>query len=272
MKYIYLDTAHLLKWQNGNLEKEVENKLSMLVASEEYLFVISDLHIVEMTHRTDRAKVKDVLIFLNNLPSVPCVQLAIDIFSLEIIQAGKKFNGESDLSVPIFGEKNERILENDIDKFLLAYSAQNAIHEELNSLIVDKRAEILDISERLDKQQFLRHVHKQFKLRLRMAIKMSEIDINEDALIDFIMQDVNLVPSLRINFYATAYLYRDKNKEVSINDWFDILYYSSIPYVDYYSLDREACSRLLSIQVLRNSLNQTRINNNLKLLFQDILL
>lgn len=268
MNYVYLDTSHLLKWQNGTLNKEVLNKLSMLISSKDHLFVISDIHIKEITLRTDRVQLMDILNFLNKLPSIPCVELAVKIFELEIIQAYKKFKDEDDLSLQFFGKKNESSPENDLGQYLLEYPLQKTMHEELNTTIVNRGPIIQDIMQPLDSQQFKSYINRAFKQRLSEAIKSSGIAVDTDALINFIIQDENLTPSLKINIYTAAYLYRDKNKELTINDWFDILHCSAIPYVDYFSLDHESCQRLLNIKCLHNILNKTHIDSNLNLLLK----
>ena len=268
MKYIYLDTSHLLKWHNGALNEETLDKLSMLTSSEEHLFVISDIHSKEINFRTDRMQLKNIRNFLNKLPSIPCVELAVEIFELEIIQAYKKFRGEDDLSFQFFGKKNESIPENDLDKYLLEYSLHKTMHEELNTTIVSKGPIIQDIMQPLDSQQFKSYINKTFKQRLSEAIKSSGITVDMDALINFIIQDESLTPSLKINIYTSAYLYRDKNKALTINDWFDILHCSAIPYVDYFSLDRESYQRLSNIKSLHNILSKKHISSNLNLLLK----
>lgn len=57
LKYIYLDTSHLQKWQQEKLESHELNILDEMSNSDEYIFVLSRSHLIDISGRDDNENI-----------------------------------------------------------------------------------------------------------------------------------------------------------------------------------------------------------------------
>ena len=268
MKHIYLDTSHLLKWENKTLRKNEIEILNAVAADSNCKFVISDIHIVEISNKSDRKQLAEDYNFICQLP-FKVLLTVFDIYKNEVICAYKKFNSNGEKIVPplVFEEKD--LCHDDIEKVLLSYDEQQKHHNELDQLIKIKSSEISSISKRANKDVLKNIIRDSFKLRLKLVAEQSSLEIAEEgAFIDYVCGDPHLCPSLKINFYMHMTLIKNnKTKIISVNDWFDVLHANAAPYVDYFSLDRESCDRLKNVVRSHNIHIAARIHSDLAQLF-----
>ncbi|OEH46217.1 hypothetical protein lpari_02555 [Legionella parisiensis] len=101
---IYLDTSHLQKWQQGTLSNDDLNTLNKLKSSGKHSFVISPVHIFDITERTDTNKAIEIGQFIDHLPK-KWLRNSVDLKRVEIKDALKNFKKEEKSQVNPFVDK-----------------------------------------------------------------------------------------------------------------------------------------------------------------------
>jgi hypothetical protein len=271
MKYIYLDTSQLLKWQNRTLDEASLERLDRISSSDGYNFVISDIHGVEISNKSERNQIIDDFKFIGGLR---CIELlsAFDLFEYEVLHALDKFNGKEGILYPFRKIEGNYFSHDNINESLLSYEQQQHYHQSLNDTIISNPT-MTTLATGVSKGIFKKTLREAFKERLKIAIIQSNTNITDmDELTAFILKDRCLAPSLKLNFYTLLYLFRNvKTKLITINDWFDILHFNAAPYVNYFSGDRESCTRIKSVIKAENIDIKAYISPDIRLLLTNIL-
>lgn len=245
MKYLYLDTAQFLKWQNQTLDKATIKHLNNISERNDFLFVISDIHGIEIANKSERWQVIEDFKFLQDKR---CVEIlpSLELFRCEILHALSVFEGKQSIMIPFTPIAEDYFSPKNVDKMLLSYQNLQKERYRLITYIKSNSSKACNAADIPSKGIFKKNLSNKFRERLLLEIGSANINLsNKDAFVNFIMKNPSLMPSLKLNFYALAYYFRNaKTKSVEINDWLDILHMNAAPYVDYFSGDREACTRL----------------------------
>jgi hypothetical protein len=91
---IYLDTSHLQKWQQETLSKEDISILNTLRDSRKSTFVLSIVHIFDISDREDNINAINIAKFLDQLPR-KWLRNPVDLKREEIKDAVKRFKNDN---------------------------------------------------------------------------------------------------------------------------------------------------------------------------------
>lgn len=267
---VYLDTSHLQKWCQRTLEDVELVFLDGLRENEEYTFVLSNVHIAEVTARLHHDAALDTGRFLDTLRH-KWLRLSNDIFSLEIGEAFEAFKN---------GSAPRRI-----NTFVAAY-VDTLVALDLENYIAYRRTSIEQIiSDLLGQQDITLSGSDAWEARLstwsrvqwrinklmenwRVSVKRrygdvtaqiltnrhaqgyAELGERDQAFINALLEKPEWTPSHWITFHSQHQCHRNIGYLWLASDISDVTHLAALPYVDHMTLDRRwyayACQALRS--------------------------
>lgn len=269
IKYIYLDTSYLQKWQSKNLLPEEIRFLDHLKDNDEYKFVLSFTHISEIMSRDDKDKALKLAVFLDELPKV-WMRSSSYLTDMEIKQAHQSFRGFPPMNLSPFTDHfkdffesspslsgDPRILEDRltannmkiIDLVEGAHSQfkiydSNYLNSNYINGWVDSNHKILHecskTKEKLKKITLERNLEK--------AIKQLSPSLNKAIVKDFIiflLGNLELIPSFLFLNYVLFNALNNKTKKWKESHIGDLVHMEALPYVDILTVDKDAYEQYL---------------------------
>jgi hypothetical protein len=275
--YIYLDTSHLQKWQQGTLTSHEINLLNKLQNSGNYEFVISIAHIIDITDQKDSSRICDMGNFIDQLPKK---WLCDSLEEKEIKSAIRLYRTGQMNQINPFVSDFVDILKGDVlniriksrDKSLKEIFQELAscnIHKtsNLNDKVIrrwtDNNHYLLDIMKSPEKKeknilnnlvQVLKNKITNFNLYEEISdaviSKTMRIVSPIDEFIYWVMGRPSLIPSILCPYYTMHSMLRNKGMPWKKSHIDDLIHLQALAYVDYLSTDNQICSFIMEAEKL----------------------
>lgn len=270
MKYIYLDTSHLLNWQAKKLNANEIKILNALSKHGGVKFVLSPNHIYEGSRRKDDKKIIAFADFLDKIPYV-WIRNQNNLQEIEIKIALSKYtntrtkispfandfidtlepNNDSLLGNIKWRSKTIRSVVENLIQNRPIWSTLNAdLKNKLSVWLPDNQSKVKEFK---NSEKWLDAIDKLFVNKLRITVRRLHIpDIDTEEFINFLVNDTNSIQGIKLIFYTLHVMLKKTQKNWGTNDIADLEHCSAAPFVDFISFDKQSLSYIKEACKLQN--------------------
>jgi hypothetical protein len=270
--YIYLDTSHLQKWQQGTLSPSEISILDKLKASSSHKFVISLNHIFDITDRENPPRVLELAKFLDQLPLV-WLRNPVDLKQQEIKNSINYLKKIDALGIKPFVNDYIDTMELEISSALaIALHRRGAsietimkdilsgsLEERKGTLTIEQLRTWADANAVLINGMSNPEVkEKQMQKNIRRVLSedVNKFNLVKDAIdaigtlksdqnctlndfVNHVIKNPHLIPSIWCAYYTQHFMHRNTGLHWKKSHLEDLNHLAALPYVDYLSVDAQ---------------------------------